>query len=65
MRFIFWLVALGIAGLLIRDRWLRWRRRMRGEPEPVQQGPRTISLVVIAILLVYSVAIGYRIFVGE
>lgn len=65
MRFIFWLIALSIAGLLIRDRWLRWRRKMRGEPEPVQQGPRTITLVVIAIVLVYGVAIGYRIFVGE
>ncbi|MDA3919841.1 MAG: hypothetical protein PF501_04020 [Salinisphaera sp.] len=65
MRVIFWLIALGIAGLLIRDRWLRMRRKMRGEPEPVQEGPRTITLVVIAIVLVYGLLIGYRIFASE
>lgn len=65
MRVIFWLIALGIAGLLIRDRWLRMRRKMRGEAEPVQEGPRTITLVVIAIVLVYGLLIGYRIFASE
>lgn len=65
MRVIFWLIALAVAGLLIRERWQAWRRRMRGEPAPVQQGPRTVTLVVIAIVLVYGVLLGYRIFAGE
>ena len=50
--------------LLVRDRWLAWRRRMRGEPAPQQQGPRTITLVVIAIALVYGTIISYRLLVG-
>lgn len=65
MRVVFWLLALIIAGLLIRDRWRSWRRRMRGEPAPVEQGPRTVTLLVIAIVLVYGVLLSYRIFVGE
>lgn len=65
MRVIFWLIALLVAGLLIRDKWLRMRRRMRGQPEPVHEGPRTITLVVVAIVLVYGVLIGYRIFASE
>lgn len=65
MRVVFWLIALAVAGFLIRDRWQAMRRRMRGEPVPVQQGPRTITLVVIAIVLVYGVLLGYRIFVGD
>ncbi|AWN14933.1 hypothetical protein [Salinisphaera sp. LB1] len=65
MRVIFWLAAIAIVVLLIRARWQRWQRRRRGEPEPVQQGPRTITLVVIALLLVYGLLIGYRLFVGD
>lgn len=65
MRVVFWLLALLIAGLLIRDRWRSWRRRMRGEPPPVAQGPRTVTLLVIAIVLVYGVLLSYRIIVGE
>lgn len=64
MRVIFWLAAIAIVVLLVRARWQRWQRRRRGEPEPVQQGPRTITLVVIALLLVYGLLIGYRLFVG-
>lgn len=65
MRVIFWLAAIAIVVLLIRARWQRWQRRRRGEPEPVQQGPRTITLVVIALLLVYGLLLGYRLFVGD
>jgi len=65
MRFFFWLIILSIVALLVRDRWLHWRRRMRGEPQPKQQGPRTVTLVVIAIALVYGSLIGYRLLVGD
>lgn len=64
MRIMFWLGTIAIVVLLVRARWQHWRRRRRGEPEPVQQGPRTITLVVIALLLVYGLLIGYRLFVG-
>lgn len=65
MRILFWLAAIAIIVLLVRARWQRWRRHRRGEPEPIQRGPRTITLVIIALLLVYGLLIGYRVFVGD
>lgn len=65
MRVLFWFAAIGLLIWLIRARWQRWQRRRRGEPEPVQTGPRTISLVVVAILIVYGVLISYRLLVGD
>lgn len=65
MRILFWLAALAVIVLLVRARWQRWARRWRGEPEPIPQGPRSITLVVIALLLVYGLLLGYRLFVGD
>lgn len=65
MRVLFWFGALVLVGWLVRARWQRLRRRLRGEPEPPRQGPRTITLLVAAIVIVYALLIGYRLVVGQ
>ncbi|RJS94100.1 hypothetical protein [Salinisphaera sp. Q1T1-3] len=60
LRFFFWAGLLVVIGLVVRERYRRVRRRLRGEPEPQQQGPRTVTLVLIAIGVVYGLLIGYR-----
>lgn len=39
-------------------------RALRGEPEPDTSGPRNITLVALAIVLVYGVWIAIRLFRG-
>lgn len=63
MRLLLWLFAIAIVALLARARWQRWRRARRGEPEP--DGPRTITLIIVALVVVYSLWIGYRLLVGR
>tara|TARA_B100002052_G_scaffold294600_1_gene319644 strand:+ start:3830 stop:4048 length:219 start_codon:yes stop_codon:yes gene_type:complete len=60
LKFLFWGGLLVMIVLGVRSRYQRFRRRMRGEPEPVQQGPRTVTLILIAIGLVYGGVILYR-----
>ena len=60
LKFLFWGGLLVMIVLGVRSRYQRLRRRMRGEPEPVQQGPRTVTLILIAIGLVYGGVILYR-----
>lgn len=38
------------------------RRKLRGEPAPEAAGPRTITLVALAIILVYGVLLTIRMF---
>lgn len=62
MKFLFGLLLFAFLGWLgVRLLILRLRR-MRGEPVPEEQGPRTITLVCIALIAVYAVLILWRLY---
>lgn len=57
MKYIF------LAALLCLLAWLGWRfirRKLRGETAAEQPGPRNITLVAIAIVVVYGVLLAIR-----
>ena len=60
LKLLFWGGLLALIFFGVRARYQRFRRRMRGEPEPEQQGPRTVTLILIATALVYGGVIVFR-----
>lgn len=64
VKFISWLLLLGVLLFLLRSNFQRLKRRWRGEPEPKQQGPRLITRILIVIVIVYSVLLGYQLWVA-
>lgn len=59
MKYVFLAALLYIAYLLGR-RFIR--RKLRGESAPEPAGPRTITLIAMAIILVYGVLLVIRMF---
>ncbi|MBH02545.1 MAG: hypothetical protein CMP08_00170 [Xanthomonadales bacterium] len=60
LKMLFWGGLLSLIVLGLRARYQRLRRRLRGEPEPARQGPRTVTLILVAIGLVYGGVIVFR-----
>lgn len=58
------LALIAAAVLLIRARWQRWQRKRRGEPEPEIHGPKPVTWVIVAIVLIYGLLIGYQLLWG-
>jgi len=65
MRYLFFLILLGVLALLARQFVRRKLRALRGEPEPAPAGPRNITLLAGAIVLVYAIWLTYRLVNGS
>jgi hypothetical protein len=62
LKILFWLLLLFFIYLLARQRLQKGLRRWRGLPEPEPKGPKTVTLVIIALVLVYGLLISYRLY---
>lgn len=65
MKFLFGLLLLSFLGWLAVRLLIQRLRRMRGEPVPEQQGPRTITLVSIALIVIYALLLLWRLYSGD
>lgn len=64
MRLIFALIFAALLFFALRYKLRQFYRRMRGLPEPVQEGPKTTTIILVAIAVIYGALLGYRIFIG-
>lgn len=62
MKFLFGLLLLSFLGWLAVRLLIQRLRRMRGEPMPEQHGPRTITLVSIALIVIYAMLLLWRLY---
>ncbi|ROO25357.1 hypothetical protein SAOR_12465 [Salinisphaera orenii MK-B5] len=60
MKLLLGLLILSFVGWLAVRLVIIRLRRLRGEPVPEQKGPRTITLVCIALVTIYAVLILWR-----
>lgn len=65
MKFLFGLLLLSFLGWLAVRLLIQRLRRMRGEAVPEQQGPRTITLVSIALIVIYALLLLWRLYSGD
>lgn len=60
MKYLILAALLGFLGWLV-QRYVRQKlRQARGQPVPVQKGPRSITVLAVAIVLVYGGYIAWR-----
>jgi len=62
MKFLFGLLLLAFLGWLAVRLLIQRLRRMRGETLPEQRGPRTVTLVSIALIVIYAVLLLWRLY---
>ncbi|NNC22617.1 hypothetical protein HKX42_02025 [Salinisphaera sp. USBA-960] len=64
MRVIFGLIFAVLVFFALRYKLRQWYRRLRGLPEPVEEGPKTTTIIVAALITIYAALLGYRLFIG-
>ncbi|MAS09229.1 hypothetical protein J7355_01385 [Endozoicomonas sp. G2_2] len=62
MKFLFALLLFSFLGWIAVRLLIVKLRRMRGEPIPEQKGPRTVTLVCVALIAIYAVLILWRLY---
>lgn len=62
MKFLFGLLLFSFLGWLAVRLLIVKLRRMRGETIPEQKGPRTVTLVCLALIGIYAVLILWRLY---
>lgn len=60
MKFLFGLLLFALIGWIGVHYLILRLRRARGETVPEQTGPRTITIVCIALIVIYAVLIAWR-----
>lgn len=65
MKFLLGLLLLSFLGWLAVRLLIQRLRRMRGEPVPQQTGPRTITLVSIALIVIYAFLLLWRLYSSD
>jgi len=64
LRLIFALIFAALLFFGLRYKVRQYYRRIRGLPEPEQEGPKTTTIILIAIAIIYGALLSYRIFIG-
>jgi predicted tellurium resistance membrane protein TerC len=65
MKFLLGLLLLSFLGWLAVRLLIQRLRHMRGEPVPQQTGPRTITLVSIALIVIYAFLLLWRLYSSD
>jgi predicted tellurium resistance membrane protein TerC len=60
MKFLFGLLLFSFLGWVAVRLLIQRLRRMRGEPIPEQKGPRTVTIVCVALIAIYAVLLLWR-----
>ena len=62
MKFLFGLLLFSFLGWVAVRLLIQRLRRLRGDPIPEQKGPRTVTIVCIALIAIYAVLLLLRLY---